>query len=185
MKITKIILVAAVFLLGIVYLWPSAPATPDLTPATRSAEPGDTWQHPDQKGFYSNLSRSEVISQMQSKYSLTIFGLKIPSFRLNYRPEDAFALVRDQTKSNYLEEIVYPMRDSLFVNGWEPANAPVYANTPKDMIPKLFYENVAYLNKITLKPNHSSLAFRIIVWTLIFPATYLVYLSLKKSLQNA
>jgi hypothetical protein len=39
--------------------------------------------------------------------------------RLNYPPEDAQTLIRDQTKATYLEEIVHPMRESLFVAGNE------------------------------------------------------------------
>lgn len=184
MKI-KIIIVGIIYVLGLIYLIPAAPATPDLLPSTRSTEEGDTIQNPDQKGFYTYLTRKEAILQMQSKYALSIFGQKIPSYRLNYRPEEAFGMVRDQLKSSYLEEIVYPMRDSLFVNGWEPENAPMYSNTPKDMIPGLYFENVAYFSKVTIKPNHSSLFSRIFIWTIIFPATYLVFLSLKKSLKNA
>jgi len=180
----KYILLSLVYILGLIYLFPAAPVTPDLLPSTRSTEEGDTIQHPDQKGFYTNLTRKESVSQMQSKYALTIFGQKIPSYRLNYRPEEAFGMVRDQLKSSFLEEIVYPMRDSLFVNGWEPQNAPMYANTSKDKIPGLFFDNVAYFSKVTIKPNHSSLVARFIIWTLIFPATYLVYFSLKKSIQN-
>jgi len=183
MKI-KIAFIFIVYILGLIYLAPQAPNTPDLVPSTRSTEEGDTIQNPDQKGFYTNLTRQEAIAQMQSKYSLRLFGKTIPSFRLNYRPEEAFEMVRDQLKSSYLEEIVYPLRDSLFVNGWEPENAPLYANTPKDKIPALFFDNVVYFSKVTIKPNHSTLFSRFFVWTLIFPASYLVYLSLKKSLKN-
>jgi hypothetical protein len=181
----KYVLIGLIYALGLVYLFPAAPATPDLIPSTRSTEEGDTIQNPDQKGFYTYLARKDAIAQMQSKYSLIIFGQKIPSMRLNYRPEEAFGMVRDQLKSSYLEEIVYPLRDSLFVNGWEPENAPMYANTPKDKIPGLFFEDVAYFSKVTIKPNHSSRSARLIIWTLIFPASYLAFYSLKKSIQDA
>lgn len=180
MKVFKFI-VLFVYILGIIYLLPSTPATPDLLPSTRSAEAGDTWQHPDQKGFYSDLHRQEVLSQMQSKYSFSVLGVTIPSFRLNYRPEEAYTMVRDQTASSYLEEIVYPLRDSLFVNGWEPENAPAYAHLSKEMVPKLLYEGKAYYGKVTLKPNNSSVFARIAIWTLIFPATFFVLKSFKKS----
>lgn len=185
MKLLFKIAVLFIYVLGVIYLVPPSPATPELIPSTRSTEEGDTIQNPDQKGFYTNLNRKEAISQMQSKYQLTIFGWKIPSYRLNYRPEEAFGMVRDQLKSSYLEEIVYPFKNSLFVNGWEPENAPVFANTPKDKIPKLFFEDVAYFSKVTIKPNNSPLWARLLVWTLIFPATYLSFYSIKKSIQNA
>jgi hypothetical protein len=184
MKITKIILASVVYLLGLVYLTLPSPVYPDLTQAQRSDEAGDTWQHPDQKGYYTNLTRAEVLGQLQTKFSLKIFGLSIPSYRLNYRPEEATTLVRDQLDSYYLEEIVYPFRESLFVNGWEPTHSPKYANNPK-LHTDLSFHGTPYMSKVTLKPTHSNVIFRVLVWTLIFPATYLVYLSLKKSFQNA
>ena len=36
---------------------------------------------------------------------------------LNYPPEDAQTLIRDQTKATFLEEVVHPMRESIFVAG--------------------------------------------------------------------
>lgn len=185
MKQLSIIVILFIYITGIIYLIPATPATPYLIPSTRSTEEGDTWQHPDQKGFYSNLTRKEAIAQMQSKFTFSIFGWKVPSFRLNYRPEEAFEMVRDQLQSSYLEEIVYPFRDSLFVNGWEPLNAPVYANLQRDDVPKLFFENIAYYGKVTLKPVNSSLWARLLIWTLIFPSAYFVGLSIKKSFKNA
>ncbi len=184
MKLLKPVLII-IYLIGVVYLLSEAPQTPTVSPATRSTEEGDTWQNPTQRGYYTNLKREEAISQIQSQYTLSVFGFRLPSFRLNYRPEEAFAMVRDQLKSSYLEEIVYPLHSSLFVNGWEPQNAPMYANTAKEMIPPLIFDSQVYFSKVTLKPNNSSPIARLVVWTLIFPASYLVYLSLSKSLKNA
>jgi len=185
MKLVLKIIVLFIYILGVIYLLPATPATPDLIPSTRSTEEGDTWQHPDQKGFYTNIVRKDAIEQLQSKFVFSVFGYKVPSFRLNYRPEEAFEMVRDQLQSSYLEEIVYPLRDSLFVNGWEPLNAPVYANLQREDVPKLFFEKTPYFGKVTIRPVTSTLWARLLIWTLIFPATYLVILSLKKSIQNA
>lgn len=38
---------------------------------------------------------------------------------LNYPPEDAQTLIRDQTKATFLEEVVHPMRESIFIAGNE------------------------------------------------------------------
>ncbi len=179
------VIILFVYLLGIVYLLPATPPTPDLIPSTRSTEEGDTIQHPDQRGFYTNLVRKEALEQMQFKFAFSVLGQKVPSFRLNYRTEEAFEMVRDQLQSSYLEEIVYPLRDSLFVNGWEPLNAPVYANLQREDVPKLFFEKVPYYGKVTIKPVTSMLWARLLVWTLIFPSAYLVYFSFKKTLKNA
>lgn len=178
----KIALTTIIFLAGVAYLLTPSPAVPDLTGGIRSNEPGDTWQHPDQKGFYTNLTRSQVIPQMQSKFSTSLFGINIPSYRLNYRPEEVGEFVRDQLKSYYLEEIVYPFKESLFVNGWEPANTPLYRNRlPKDK-PQVTFKGVTYLSKVTLRPVYSPVWARLLVWVLAFPSVYLVYRSLKRSI---
>lgn len=184
MKKSTIFICLIIFLIGCVYLAIPTPATPDLNNSVRSDEPGDTWQHPDQKGFYTNTPRSAVMSEMRSKFAIKIFGITIPSLVLNYRPEEAQELVRDQLPSYYLEEIVYPFRDSLFVNGWEPSNSPRYQNwLPKD-IPVVTYKDVNYLSKVTLRPVTSPVWSRILVWALIFPAVYLTISSLKRSLRH-
>ncbi len=180
----KIIIIAAVYILGLVYLTLPSPAYPDLSNAMRSQEAGDTWQNPDQKGYYTNLTRPEVLGQLQSKFQVKIFGWAIPSYRLNYRPEEAATIIRDQLDSYYLEEIVYPFRESLFVNGWEPTNSPRFVGQAKMKIPNISFEGTPYLSKVTLKPVRSNVFARVAIWTLIFPCTYLVFLSLKKSIKN-
>jgi len=181
----KIFIAVFVYLLGLLYLVLPSPIYPDLSSAERSDEPGDTWQNPDQKGYYTNLTRAEVFSQVQSKYTVKFMGLTIPSYRLNYRPEEAFTLVRDQLNSYYLEEIVYPFRESLFVNGWEPTHSPRYVGKAPDEIPNISFRGVPFMSKVTFKPINSLVVSRISIWTLIFPTAYLVCISLKKSLKNA
>ena len=112
----KIAAVILVYLLGVVYLFPDGPSTPDLVPSTRSTEEGDTWQNPDQKGFYTDLTRKEVIGQMQTKYTYRLFGFTIPSYRLNYRPEESFEMVRDQMKTTLFQQS-YPKTKQFVVGG--------------------------------------------------------------------
>jgi len=179
----KITLALILYILGAVYLTAPSPPYPDLDGGARSDEPGDTWQHPDQKAFFTNRTRGEVIPEMQRKFTLKIFGVAVPSFRLNYRPEESFELIRDQVPSYYLEEIIYPFRESLFVNGWEPTNTPGYKNAIPGKIPLATFKGDTYLGKITLRPVNSYVWARLFVWALIFPSVYLVYLSLKRSLR--
>lgn len=157
---------------------------PYLSEGGVSDEPGDTWQHPEQRGFYTNLNRSQVLNEVQNNVTLSIFGFKIPSYRLNYRPEEAGTLVRDQLKSNYIEEIIYPFHSSYFVNGWEPKKAPINPNRKQLVDMNLSLHGVPYDAKITLLPITSSPLARIFIWTLIFPACYFVYKSLKFSLKG-
>ncbi len=178
------LIILIVYLLGFVYLTLPSPAFPELSRSGRSDEPGDTWQHPDQKGYYSNLSRSEVLKDIESQFHIKFMGIEIPNYRLNYRPEDAGDLVRDQLQSYYLEEIVIPFRESIFVNGWEPKNSPQYRLLPDKSKSDLFLHGVPYDAKITLRPVNSPVWARLLIWTLLFPATYLVYLSFKKTLTS-
>lgn len=179
------LLLIVLYLLGVIYLFQPIPHLPTLDNATLSNEEGDTWQNPDQRGYYTNLTRSEVVNQIQIKSQIKIFGKVIPNYRLNYRPEEAHELIRDQLKSNYMEEVVYPLRSSIFVNGWEPKKSPAYANKPAKEIPDISIYGVPYDAKITLKPNNSTLPARLAIWTLVFPLSYLCLLSLKKALSYA
>lgn len=178
----KLVIAGVIYIFGLIYLTLPSPVYPDLTQAERSNEPGDTWQNPDQKGYYTNLTRAEVIGQLQAKFTIKFLGITIPSIRFNYRPEEAYTLVRDQLNSYYLEEIVYPFRESLFVNGWEPTNSPRFVGMKT---PDLSINGIPFLSKVTLKPTNSKVVSRVVIWTLIFPATYFVFMSLKKSLKDA
>lgn len=180
----KYFVFSLIYFLGVIYLVLPTPETPELSNAIRSDEPGDTWQHPEQKGFYTNMTRAQVIEETQSKFVTKIFGLSIPSYRLNYRPEESFEFVRDQVPSNYLEEIVYPMKSSLFVSGWEPVNAPINRNIDPKYLPGNLYKGIYYLSKVTLRPVSSPPYAGILIWTLIFPSIYLVIKFLKKSLKD-
>lgn len=172
------------YCLGAVYLLSPSPDLPDLDGGIRSDEPGDTWQNPDQKAFYTNRVRSEIIPEMQSKFTSQIFGVTLPTFRLNYRPEESYEFVRDQVKSYYLEEIIYPLKESLFVNGWEPTNSPEFNYLEIKDRPQVTHKGITYLSKLTLRPVRSAPLARLLIWALVFPAGYLTYLSLKRSLKS-
>ncbi len=169
-----------IYLSGIYYLSQPSPLLPNFDQGIRSDEPGDTWQHPDQAAYYTNRdNRFELLNDLQKKFSSV--ALAPLTYRLNYRPEETGELVRDQLRSYYLEEIVHPLRESLFVSVWEPTKSPQVE--PDDQgAQRMYFKNVYYPVKVTLRPIYSSFWARIFVWTLIFPSSYLVYLSLKKSL---
>ncbi len=181
MKNKSVLTVALVlYVFGVYYLTRPLPGVPDLANSARSDEPGDTWQNPDQKAFYTNRdNRQDILGELQNKFSLS--GLaKFLSYRLNYRPEEAQELVRDQLKSYYLEEVVHPLRESLFINVLDPAKSPLIDDVDRAQ-QRMYLHGQFYPIKVTMRPVYSSLASRLLVWTLIFPAALAVYLSLKKS----
>lgn len=112
MKIAGRILFVAFGIALLVYLALPAPSFPttlwDFKP---SEEPADK-ESPLRRGYYTNLTRDQLMGHYAREFKWGI--------RLNYPPEDAQTLIRDQTKSNFLEEIVHPMRESIYVNGYKP-----------------------------------------------------------------
>lgn len=172
-----------IYLFGIYYLSRPTPPLPSLDQAVRSNEPGDTVQHPDQTAYYTNRdNRQEILDELQKKFNLG--NLDQLSYRLNYRPEEVGGLVRDQLRSYYLEEVIHPLRESLFINVWEPTKSPFVI--PKDQASqRMYFLKIYYPVKVTLKPVYSPLWARLLIWSLIFPSSYAVYLSLKKSLTTS
>lgn len=183
MKKLLYLILATVYILGIIYLIKPSPQTPDLSDSFRSTEPGDTYQHPDQKAFYTDKYRNQALNELQSQWS--VLNVPFLDYRLNYPPEEVSVLVREQLYSSYLEEVVHPLRESLFINGWEPKNSPKYSYLPPEDKPTIITEGIPYNSKVTIRPVYSPLWVRLFVWTLIFPASFLVYISLKKSLNYA
>jgi len=108
-------------LLFLFYLILPSPDFPEPLPgALISKEPGDT-ETPLRRAYFTDLSREEVLTYYQNQFiNSPFFGLPLPTYRLNYPPEEAQSLVRDQTRSTFLEEIVHPLRESIYVNGFEP-----------------------------------------------------------------
>jgi len=108
-------LVIIVFsLLGIallVYLaWPAPPFPNTLWDYVSSPEPADK-ESPLRRGYYTDITREQLMNHYVAQFGW--------GERLNYPPEDAQTLIRDQTKATFLEEIVHPMRESLFIAGNE------------------------------------------------------------------
>lgn len=177
------IFILPLYLLGVVYLILPDPSLEAIPGALRSTEPGDTWQNPDQQAYFTDQNRDQVLKHFQDTFSLKLLGINIPSYRLNYRPEDTATYVRGYIDSYYLEEIVHPLRESLFVNGWNPSLSPKYTHLSAEERSTYTIEvdGQIFQSKITIKPYYSSIIFRILIWTLIFPSTYFVFKNLFES----
>ena len=95
----------------LVYLaWPAPLFPKTLWDFTSSIEPADK-ETPLRRGYYTNLTREQLMSHYTKEFGW--------GERLNYPPEEAQTLIRDQTHATFLEEIVHPMRESIFVAGNE------------------------------------------------------------------
>lgn len=142
----KKILAGVVFLAMAVYL--CLPANnPLIAPpnSIKSAEPADL-ESPYRLAFYTNLSRDELRNFYFEKFGN--WGLK-----LILPPEDAFSVIRDQTRSSYLEEFVHPGRDEFYLNAFVPVKPSEQINV----------NGTHYLNKVTIRYVPSTVAVRLTV----------------------
>ncbi len=140
-----LILFATLFLVYLLKPSPNFPAPPPGS--VQSMEDADI-ESPLRRAYFTNYTRQQIIAHYKNQFRMGKLTLE-----LNYPPEDAQALIRDQTRSYYLEELVHPFRESLYINGFIPQVA-------KDDI---WYKGVHYEEKITIKYVPSNFILRIFV----------------------
>ncbi len=129
----KKIIFCAFLILAVWYLLLPDSKFPSPPPNTyKSTEPADT-ESTLRQAFYTNMSRQEL---MDYYYAATgNWGIQqvLP-------PENAFSVIRDQTRSSYLEEIIHPLRESLYINAYVPTKPSEQINI----------DGIHYLNKVTV-----------------------------------
>lgn len=141
-----LLFVFAVFFL--VYLLLPTPNFPTPPPgAVQSMEEADI-ETPLRRAYFTNYTREQIIAHYKNQFRYKPFIIE-----LNYPPEDAQTLIRDQTRSYYLEELVHPFRESVYINAF-------IAQVPKDDI---WYKGVHYEEKITIKYVPGNIALRIFI----------------------
>ncbi|KKQ40689.1 MAG: hypothetical protein US60_C0055G0002 [Microgenomates group bacterium GW2011_GWC1_37_8] len=142
--------------------------------ALQSDEPADT-ETTLRRAYFTNYNREEVLNHYQEQFKKNILlNIKVITYRLNYPPEEAQTIIRDQTRSTFLEEIVHPLRESLFINGFEPSE-------PKDAI---YISNKFWRQKITVRYVPSSIWTRLFIGILIVIILPILYIFLVLSLLN-
>lgn len=125
---------------SIYYLVLSSPKFPDPPPnSIQSNEPADT-ETIYRRAYYTNFTRPEIMDYYDRAFRGPI------QYRLNLPPEDAYSVIRDQTRSSFLEQIVHPGRESLYINAFVPTKPTEQINI----------NGVHYLNKVTVRylPSH-------------------------------
>ncbi|MCJ7805503.1 hypothetical protein MUP46_02570 [Patescibacteria group bacterium] len=140
-KFLKILFLAFSIALLFYLVLPNPPFPKPLPDALQSQEPADT-ETPLRRAYFTNFTREDVMEYYKNQFSRSSFmGISLPAYRLNYPPEEAGTIIRDQTRSTFLEEIVHPFRESIYINGFEPKLA-------KDAI---FIDNKDWRQKIIIK----------------------------------
>lgn len=155
-KLLKILVSLILFLGGVYLLLPPPGELPPLPQSARSNEPGDTVQIPGVSAYYTDLSRKEILDfYTQNFQKSTFMGIPLITYRLNHPPEFARQLIRSTQQSSYLEEVVHPLRDSLYVSGYEWQNDP-FTKPEKREKNKLVFQKREYKAKITIIAKYSN-----------------------------
>lgn len=151
---------------------PEFPSPPPY--ALQSDEPADT-ETALRRAYFTNLTREEVMSHYKNQLTKSSFiGIPLPTYRLNYPPEEAQTIIRDQTRSTFLEEIVHPFRESIYVNGFEP-------KTAKDAI---FIGGRDWRQKITIRFVPSTAYIRLVIGVLTLALIPVLYNGIRKVLRK-
>ncbi len=158
-----------------IYLAIPAPEFPSPpSDSVQSQEEADT-EIPLKRAYFTNFTRAEVMKHYVKEFGASSFlSIPLPTYRLNYPPEDAQTLIRDQTRSTSLEEIVHPFRESFFVNGFEPKVA-------KD---EIWYRGNHYLQKLTVKIYPSNVMVRLTIGAAALVLGYFVIIQFISSLKK-
>lgn len=144
MKVIYLILSLSFF----IYVVLPGPKFPEPLPGALKSTEGADLETPLRRGYFTNATRDEVMEHYFAQFG---------GYRLNYPPEESGTIIRDQTHSTFLEEIVHPFRESIFISGYEP----------KDTERELNVEGLFWRQKVIVKYVPSSLIIRIMVSLLI------------------
>ncbi len=152
------IFISFILLFVICYLlFPARGFPPPPPNSIQSLEPADT-ESINRRAYYTNLTRAEILAFYKQNFNAR-------ALRLNHPPEEAQTLIRDQTRSSWLEELYLPFRDSYLINGF-------YPTLPTEQIN---IDNVHYENKITVRYIPSHPISRLTVLLLASICFYLLY----------
>lgn len=160
----KYLYIGFCFLLFIYMLWPAPTKIGDfkaLPDSEKSTLEGDTIQIPNVAGYFSNNFREFVVPFYRQNYQ-NAAHFPFPPITLNHPPEYSWIAIKRHTDSTYIEELVYPLRDSLYVNGFEPfyedGSPKFWGATKFEIGPNNWF------TKTTLRFYPSSLLTRLLVW---------------------
>lgn len=168
-KANKILFV--IFLLGFFYLLiPGASSIDDFPPlqgSTKSSLEGDTIQNPNIAAYFSHFRRDYITNFYKDFFSGTLIPLvRLPVISINRQPEEAFKFIRDQQESTFLEEYVFPMRESFYVNGYDAklANDMFHKGARSFIGDHYYYEGKYYNTKTTIRYYPTNVFMRLLIY---------------------
>lgn len=152
-----------------------------LPNSQKSRLEGDTIQIPNVSAYFSDNYRDFIIPLYSKNYQSKTWFPFFP-LRLNHPPEFSWTAIKKHTDSTYLEELVYPLRDSLYINGYEPFYSdgkPKFWGSTKFDVDGNLWET-----KTTLRFYPSITWVRFFVWFGISLSTFLLFVMSKKIIFN-
>lgn len=180
----KLFVIFSVLLL-IYMIWPGPSKISNFKPlpsSDKSTLAGDNIAQVSNAAAYFSNNYREFVVPFYSKVYQDLSHFPFPPLRLNRPPEYSWNVIKKYTDSTYLEELVYPLRDSLYVNGFEPFyedGSPKFWGSTKFMEEK--NTNLWY-TKTTLRYYPSGVVVKILVWCGVISSIYLLFKLGKKIL---
>lgn len=170
-KIKKFFQVFGLLVVLVVFIYlllPSPSEPPPLPQSRKSTEPGDMGQIPGLfAAYYTNLSRSEVITFYQSYFThSSLRGIPFITYRLNHPPEYTWQVFRETEHSSFLEELVHPFRESWFINGYEPLKDPFKKEGQE--LANFKFDGQEYSLKVQVLEKDSNILIRLVIFILSF-----------------
>lgn len=164
-------------ILAVVYLISPIPYLPDLENSIKSDLPGDTIQISNVSGYFTNLSRTQVMDFYKKNYQ-GFFRIN-----LNHPPEKAKEIITNTTTSYYLEELVLPFKESLYINGfdWEK---DVFTKPENRIKNKINYLGQDYATKVTIRRFPVSIFNRLITFFITEVGIIFAFLIYKRILKR-
>ncbi len=170
----KYLFISFSVLLLVYMLWPGPTSISQFYPLPNSAKStlsGDTVQIPNVSAYFSNLFRNFVVPFYSKNYQQA-FHFPFPPLEITHPPEYSWVVIKNPTDTTFLQELVYPLRNSLYINGLEmfrPDGTPIFWGAPE-----LKENGIIWYTKTTLRFYTSNILTRIIVWMGIVSAILLI-----------
>lgn len=187
--IRKLVIVI-MFILVLVYILVPGPDSisdfPPIPDSLKSKEPGDTYQVSDIAAYFSDYDRAKITDYYKNAYrKIFPFGKFLPPISLNHPPGLARQVVRNEQTGTFLEEYVYPLRGSIFINGYEPWVENEMKKKEHGFIGDHIHINGRYfISKTTLRFYPADFLGRLVVYLGIWVSAFALFAVGKKTFKE-
>lgn len=173
--------IALIFVIGLVYILVPGPTSIEdykvIPNSLKSKDPIDEVSNG--ATYFTNYNRTEVTEFYRNEYRKSFFwGSILPPVTLNYPPQSAYQYIKDLEQSTFLEEYTYPLKSSIFVNGYSPAVDNIINNY--GLYERIVVEGNQYTSKIAIRLYPVIVSVQLIVYIGIWICSFGIYVMFKK-----